>query len=62
MKEIKFKNNLIESYTAYLNGTVYSQISEDRKIIINKGKQVNIKWKRFYTKVGKKLLIFTKMN
>lgn len=60
MKEIKFKNNLIESYTAYLNGTVYSQISEDRKIIINKGKQVNIKWKRFYTKVGKKLLIFTK--
>ncbi|MBL0357543.1 MAG: hypothetical protein IPP72_11985 [Chitinophagaceae bacterium] len=60
-KEIVYRDNLMVSYVAYRSGLVYTRISENRNIIINKGREVVIRWQRYYTKFGQqKLLVLTK--
>ncbi|MBK7811996.1 MAG: hypothetical protein IPI50_12315 [Saprospiraceae bacterium] len=48
VKDIVFKNGLMESYISYVAGKINCQISADRKTIINQGKLVNINWSKFY--------------
>jgi len=61
LKEIVFKDNLIVSYTAYLNNVVFTKISSSRGVIINKGRQVQLPWKRYYIKAAQgKIIVLTK--
>lgn len=48
IKDIVFKQNLLESYISYIDGKVNCQISADRNKIIHNGKIVDIKWSKFY--------------
>ena len=53
LKEIEFKDELMESYKAFQSNVIYHQISKDRNTLIFKGKPLVINWKRFYKPVGK---------
>lgn len=58
-KQVKFKKDLMVAYTSYMNDNIYTQISEDRKLIVNKGKKVIVNWRKFYLKHGSnRLAIF----
>lgn len=57
LKEIKFKDNQIQEYTAYQKGQVYTKISADRKTIINKGRAVNARWDKYYELLPSRQLV-----
>jgi antitoxin component YwqK of YwqJK toxin-antitoxin module len=48
LKEIKFVDNYVLEYKAYKNGSVETQISEDRTIIVNKGRKITADWDKYY--------------
>ncbi|MBK7243534.1 MAG: hypothetical protein IPH98_06690 [Saprospiraceae bacterium] len=58
IKDIVYKNGLLESYVSYVAGKVNCQISADRKTIINQGKLVNIKWSKFYHVIDDRKFMF----
>ncbi|MES2850415.1 MAG: thioredoxin domain-containing protein [Bacteroidota bacterium] len=61
LKEILFNDNLMVSYTGYINNVVYTQISANRGVIINKGRVVQMPWKRYYVKAAQgKIFVLTK--
>ncbi|MBK6698672.1 MAG: thioredoxin family protein [Saprospiraceae bacterium] len=63
IKDIVYKNGLLESYVSYVAGKVNCQISADRKTIINQGKLVNIKWSKFYHVIDdRKFMFFDKKS
>ena len=61
-KEIVFHENVVKSYIAYKSGRIYTQISEDRKTIISKGKLISANWKRIYIPFGKDKLVYANKN
>lgn len=63
IKDIVFKNNLMESYIYYIDGKVNCQISADRNKIIHNGKTVDIRWSKFYHVIDdKKFMFFDKKS
>ncbi len=63
IKDIVFKQNLLESYISYIDGKVNCQITADRNKIIHNGKIVDIKWNKFYHVIDdKKFMFFDKKS
>lgn len=61
VKEIEFKDGLMESYIAYKNGAIYNQISKDRSKFVRMGKLIKVNWKKYYQPIGKdKFIVFDK--
>ncbi len=57
IKEVHYKDNYVLSYSAYKNGKLYTGISSDRRTIVNNGKPVKAKWKKFYRFNGPRTLV-----
>jgi hypothetical protein len=56
-KEIRFVENYVLDYKSYKNGRIETQISENRSIIVNKGRQLNIRWDKYYELWGGNTLV-----
>lgn len=57
LKEVKFKDNYVLDYKGYKNGRLETQISEDRRTIINKGRRLNIRWNKYYEIWGGDIIV-----
>lgn len=61
LKEMTFRDDYMVNYVAYKNNQVYTKISADRAIIINKGRAISARWDKYYETRGvNRILAFDK--
>jgi len=56
-KAFNCSDDYILSYEAYNNGQLYTKISEDRTVVINKGRRVSTRWGTYYESVSGRTVI-----
>jgi hypothetical protein len=56
-KAFDCSDDYILSYEAYHNGTLYTKISQDRSVVINKGRRVNTRWGTYYETISGRTVV-----
>lgn len=56
-KALNCSDDYILSYEAYNNGQLYTKISEDRSVVINKGRRVSTRWGTYYETVSGRTVV-----